>query len=153
MRYEDSKIWLFSFADLAFLLLIAFTQASTMGRHPVYIGEMTIPKVVNGPSISSVDQPLLSFQIRVLKPTIPESQPFQMVTVTNGDVKPDDTTLDARGLRRRLTEMRQEGENRPLLVPDQFSLTKDTLMAMSMIETVYDDGEKRVTVQKTVNLE
>jgi len=152
MRYEDSKIWLFSFADLAFLLLIAFTQASTIGKQPVHIGEMTIPQVVDAPSISSLDQPRISFQIRVLKPTIPETTPFQMVTVTDGQVEPDDQTLDAQGLRTRLTQMKQEGKSRPMLVPDRFSLSKDTLMAMAMIEKVYDDHEKRVTVQKVADM-
>lgn len=151
MRYEDSKIWLFSFADLAFLLLIAFTQASTIGKQPVHIGEMTIPQVVDAPSISTLDQPRVSFQIRVLKPTIPETTPFQMVTVTDGQVEPDETTLDTQGLRNRLTQMKQEGKSRPMLVPDRFSLSKDTLMAMAMIEKVYDDHEKRVTVQKVAD--
>jgi len=152
MRYEDSKIWLFSFADLAFLLLIAFTQASTIGKQPVHIGEMTIPQVVDAPSISSLDQPRISFQIRVLKPTIPETTPFQMVTVTDGQVEPDEQTLDSQGLRNRLTQMKQEGKSRPMLVPDRFSLSKDTLMAMAMIEKVYDDHEKRVTVQKVADM-
>ncbi|BCS95858.1 hypothetical protein DSLASN_14900 [Desulfoluna limicola] len=151
MRYEDSKIWLFSFADLAFLLLIAFTQASTIGKQPVHIGEMTIPQVVDAPSISTLDQPRISFQIRVLKPTIPETTPFQLVTVTEGLVEPDEITLDTQGLRNRLTQMKQEGKSRPMLVPDRFSLSKDTLMAMAMIEKVYDDHDKRVTVQKVAD--
>lgn len=152
MRYEDSKIWLFSFADLAFLLLIAFTQSSTVGSHSVHIGEMTIPEVVDVQSISSLDQPRLSFQIRVLKPTIPETTPFQMVTVTDGHVTPDETTLDAQELRNRLTLMKQEGKNRPMLVPHRFSLSKDTLMAMAIIEKVYDDDAKRVLVQRVADV-
>ncbi|WP_300669711.1 hypothetical protein [Desulfoluna sp.] len=148
MRYEDSKIWLFSFADLAFLLLIAFTQASTIGKNPVHIGEMTIPRVVDTQSISTLDQARISFQIRVLKPTIPETTPFQWVTVVDGKVQPEEHTLNAQSLQDRLTDMKHEGKNRPMLVPDQFSLSKDTLMAMALIEKIYDDDEKRVTVQK-----
>lgn len=148
MRYEDSKIWLFSFADLAFLLLIAFTQASTIGKNPVHIGEMTIPKVVETKSISPLDQPRVSYQVRVLKPTIPETTPFQWVTVVDGKIHPDEKTLNAQGLSDRLTTMKLEGKNRPMLVPDRFSLSKDTLMAMALIEKIYDGHEKRVTVQK-----
>lgn len=151
MRYDDTKIWLFSFADLAFLLLIAFTQASTLGRQPVHIGEMTIPEVVDAPNISALDQPRLSFQIRVLTPTLPETTPFQVVRVTDGRLEVEETTLDARGLRRRLALLKKTGISRPMLVPDRFSLSKDTLMAMSMIEAVYDDDEKRVTVQKVAD--
>ena len=152
MRHDDSKIWLFSFADLAFLLLIAFTQATTFGRHPVDIGEMTLPEVVDVPSISSLNQPYLSFQIRVLMPTIPETSPFQLVTISGGH---EDTTapcMDAQGLRDRLTLMRQAGKSRPVLVPHRFSLSKDTLMAMALIEKVYDGTQKRVAVQKVSDL-
>ncbi|MCG8471726.1 MAG: hypothetical protein MI742_07705 [Desulfobacterales bacterium] len=152
MRYDDSKIWLFSFADLAFLLLIAFTQASTIGKKPVHIGEMTIPKVVDAPSISSLNQPIVSYQIRVLKPTIPETFAYQMVKVQGDTVEPDMNLMDAQSLSDRLTTMELEGKSRPMLVPDHFSLSKDTLMAMALIEKVYDDSEKRVTVQKVSSL-
>ena len=152
MRYDDSKIWLFSFADLAFLLLIAFTQASTIGKKPVHIGEMTIPKVVDAPSISSLNQPIVSYQIRVLKPTIPETFAYQMVKVQGDTVEPDMNLMDAQSLSDRLTTMKLEGKSRPMLVPDHFSLSKDTLMAMALIEKVYDDSEKRVTVQKVSSL-
>ena len=56
MRQEDSHMWLFSFADLAFLLLIAFTQTSTIGKTPVAVGEMAIPKVVDNPDVAAVTQ-------------------------------------------------------------------------------------------------
>lgn len=153
MRYEDSKIWLFSFADLAFLLLIAFTQASTIGKKPVHIGEMTIPKVVDAPSISRLNQPTVSYQIRVLKPTIPETFAYQLVTVTGENVVEDEALMTAQSLRDRLTTMKLEGKSRPMLVPDHFSLSKDTLMAMALIEKVYDDSEKRVTIQKVSEIQ
>lgn len=151
MKLEDSKIWLFSFADLAFLLLIAFTQASTVGKKPVHIGEMTIPKVVKNQKVASLDQPRESYQIRVLKPTIPETNPFQFVTMIEGNeiIEPD--PLSALDLSNRLTVMKQKGKLRPILVPDIFSLSKDTLMAMSIIENVYEDAN-RVTVQHTGGL-
>lgn len=151
MKLEDSKIWLFSFADLAFLLLIAFTQASTVGKKPVHIGEMTIPKVVKNQKVASLDQPRESYQIRVLKPTIPETNPFQFVTMIEGNeiIEPD--PLSALDLSNRLTVMKQQGKLRSILVPDIFSLSKDTLMAMSIIENVYEDAN-RVTVQHTGGL-
>lgn len=151
MKLDDSKIWLFSFADLAFLLLIAFTQASTIGKKPVHIGEMTIPKVVNNNTVASLVQPSESYQIRVLKPTIPESNPFQFVTMRGDREEVENNPLSALDLRNRLTLMRQQGKRRPILVPDIYSLSKDTLMAMSIIEKVYEDAN-RVTIQRTGGL-
>ncbi|GAB6094726.1 hypothetical protein JCM14469_09780 [Desulfatiferula olefinivorans] len=151
MRYEDSKIWLFSFADLAFLLLIAFTQASTMGKKPVHIGEITVPKVVENRNVASLDQPFESIQIRVLKPTIPETNPYQFVIMRGTEESVEPEPVSVQQLIDRLTLMRQEGKQRPILVPDIFSLSKDTLMAMSVIEKVYEDGNK-ITIQRTGGL-
>jgi len=151
MKYEDSKIWLFSFADLAFLLLIAFTQASTVGKKPVNIGEITIPKVVENQKVASLDQPYESYQIRVLKPTIPESNPFQVVIMRGTEENIEPSPISAQELTNRLTVMKQDGRMRPILVPDIYSLSKDTLMAMSIIERVYEDGN-RVTIERTGGL-
>jgi len=148
MKLEDSKIWLFSFADLAFLLLIAFTQASTVGKKPVNIGEMTIPKVVNNQNVAKLSQPSESYQIRVLKPTIPETNPYQFVIIRGDKEEVEPAPISAQDLSNRLTLMRQQGKQRPMLVPDIFSLSKDTLMAMSIIEKTYEDAN-RVTIQRT----
>ncbi len=151
MKLEDSKVWLFSFADLAFLLLIAFTQASTVGKKPVHIGEITIPKVVNNKNVSKIVQPTISYQIRVLKPTIPETNPFQMVVVRDTDIEVQPKLLSPLDLTNILTTMRLEGKQRPMLLPDIYSLSKDTLMAMSIIEQTYEDGNK-VIIQRSGGL-
>lgn len=151
MKLEDSKVWLFSFADLAFLLLIAFTQASTIGKKPVHIGEITIPKVVNNKSVSKIEQPTISYQIRVLKPTIPETNPYQLVIIRDTVVDVQPKLLSPQELSNLLTTMRLEGKTRPMLLPDIYSLSKDTLMAMSIIEKTYEDGNK-VTIHRTGGL-
>lgn len=145
-RNDDSKIWLFSFADLAFLLLIAFTQTSTAGKKPVNIGEMTIPKVVKNKQISAIEQGYQSYQIRVLKPTIPETNPFQIAYIQGTHETVDPALLSPQDLSNRLTQLKLSGNQRPVLVPDIFSLSKDTLMAMSIIEKVYEDAN-RITIQ------
>ena len=148
---ENSQVWLFSFADLAFLLLIAFTQTSTVGKKPVNIGEMTIPRVVKNDQVSAIEQSYESYQIRVLKPTIPESNPYQIVYVRGASEKIDPSLLSSQDLSNRLTQIRQSGNQRPILVPDIFSLSKDTLMAMSIIESVYEDAN-RVTIEHSNGL-
>jgi hypothetical protein len=152
MNSNDSKIWLFSFADLAFLLLIAFTQASSIGKTPVKIGEMTIPKVVDNPDVASITQETESYQIRVHRPTIPESEPFQMVTLLTGDREILGKRLSALALRNSLSELKSQGKQRPIMLPDEFSLSKDMLMAMSIIEKVWSDAN-RVTVRRVRSLE
>jgi hypothetical protein len=148
---EDSRIWLFSFADLAFLLLIAFTQTSTVGKKPVNIGEMTVPKVVKTKQVSPIEQGFQSYQIRVLKPTIPETNPFQIVYVEGTHETVDKTLLSAQDLSNKITQLKLDGNQRPILVPDIYSLSKDTLMAMSIIESAYEDAN-RITIQHSNSL-
>jgi hypothetical protein len=151
MESNDSKIWLFSFADLAFLLLLAFTQASSIGKTPIKVGEMTIPKVVDNRDVASITQEAKSYQIRVHRPTIPESEPFQMVTL-NGDREILGKRLSSLELRNSLSELKSRGKQRPIMLPDEFSLSKDMLMAMSIIEKVWSDAN-RVTVRRVRSLE
>jgi len=149
MKIKNEQIWLFFFADLAFLLLIAFTQTSTIGKKPVSIGEMTIPTVVDSPSISSVTPREEFYQIRVHRPSDMDLPPYQIVTVKGND--PAESQLSSRlhveELRENLSRLKLLGKQRPILVPDKLSLSKDMLMAMSIMEKVWSDSN-RVTVKR-----
>jgi len=63
-RRQQPMVWLFSFSDMAFLLLIAFTQASTIGKKPISIGEMVLPKVVDGPNVELFSKEVKFYQVR-----------------------------------------------------------------------------------------
>ncbi len=152
MKLKDTNIWLFSFADLAFLLLIAFTQASTIGKAPVNIGEMSIPKVVDSPDIASITQQKESYQIRVHRPSEDDPKPFQLVSFAGTQETSLSQRLSAAELRDRLIILKQKGTQRPILVPDEFSLSKDMLMSMSIIEKVWTDS-KWVTVNRVHEIE
>lgn len=154
MRRKDDKIWLFSFSDLAFLLLIAFTQTSTIGKQLVKIGEMNIPKVVKNNEVSVPMPDQESYQIRVNKP--PEEDalltgPFQVVKVVDGNPQLPGPRLTNVELLTRLEELRSRGVQRPMLLPDEFSLSRDMLMGMSMIEKTWTHGNK-VTVQEVAHI-
>lgn len=154
MRFQrnQNQIWLFSFADLAFLLLIAFTQASTIGKKPISIGEMMLPKVVDGPNVERLSPSFKLHQIRVHKPTAEEIPVFQLVAVdTEGQQKAGDR-ISAPTLASRLAAMKADGLPRPVLVPDEASLSKDMLLAMSLIEKTWADVRK-VTVERMQTVE
>ena len=50
-------------------------------------------------------------------------------------------------LRENLSTLKYQGKQRPILVPDKLSLSKDMLMAMSIMEKVWSDSNK-VTVRR-----
>ncbi|ABW67042.1 hypothetical protein [Desulfosudis oleivorans] len=151
-RRNQNLIWLFSFADLAFLLLIAFTQASTIGKKPISIGEMTLPRVVDSPSVELMSREVRLYQVRVHKPSEEGVGPFQLVMVMTDGVEHPGDRLSEQGLKVVLTALEAEGAGRPVLVPDEASLSKDMLMAMSLIEKVWKDT-RTVTVERITTLE
>ncbi|MDY6906270.1 MAG: hypothetical protein SWH61_16485 [Thermodesulfobacteriota bacterium] len=152
LRRNQNLIWLFSFADLAFLLLIAFTQASTIGKKPISIGEMMLPKVVDGPNVDRLSPSFKLHQIRVHKPDDGETPVFQLVAVdADGQEIPGDR-ITADRLAERLMAMKANGMAKPVLVPDEISLSKDMLLAMSLIEKTWADVRK-VTVERMQTLE
>ncbi len=145
-KRNQNQIWLFSFADLAFLLLIAFTQASTIGKKPVDIGEMTLPKVVEGPNIERLSEPVKLYQVRVHKPDQEAGGPFQLVAVSQADEKSSGALITARQLEETLQAMQRSGLPRPVLVPDEASWSRDMLLAMSLVEKIWATN-RTVTVE------
>jgi len=146
IKRNQNQIWLFSFADLAFLLLIAFTQASTIGKKPINIGEMVLPKVVDGPNIERLQGPVKLYQIRVHKPRPDTAGPFQLVAVSEADEESAGALMSARGLENTLVALHRSGLARPVLVPDESSWSRDMLLAMSLVEKIW-------TTNRTVTVE
>jgi hypothetical protein len=152
-RRQQHQVWLFSFADMAFLLLIAFTQASTIGKKPISIGEMVLPKVVDGPNVELPPKEVRFYQVRVYKPSEAGLGPFQLVTgIPTDDVENPDNRISATELQALLMTLQTAGAARPVLVPDELSLSRDMLMAMSLIEKTWE-GTRTVTVERISDLE
>ncbi|MFZ5563116.1 MAG: hypothetical protein ACOZBW_03635 [Thermodesulfobacteriota bacterium] len=151
-RRQQPMVWLFSFSDMAFLLLIAFTQASTIGKKPISIGEMVLPKVVDGPNVELFSKEVKFYQVRVHKPSEEGLGPFQLVTILAGGVEAPGSRMSAADLQALLMTLQAGGAARPVLVPDEASLSKDMLMAMSLIEKTWE-GTRTVTVERIPGLE
>ncbi|OQX64322.1 MAG: hypothetical protein B5M56_00150 [Desulfococcus sp. 4484_241] len=152
-KYRQNQAWIFSFADLAFLLLIAFTQASTIGKNPISVGEMTLPKVVKGPDVELFVHDAKVRQIRVHRPYFDtDNKPFQLVTIARDGHPEEGPRMSAPELKGLLVSLKNEGADRPVLVPDEKSLSKDMLLAMSLIEKIWQ-GSRKVTVEKVEKLE
>ena len=150
-RRNQNLIWLFSFADLAFLLLIAFTQASTIGKKPISIGEMTLPKVVDSPSVELMPREARLYQVRVHKPSEEGVAPFQLVTVMADGVEHPGDRVSAKELESVLAALQAGGAAKPVLVPDEDSLSKDLLLAMSLIDDTWG-GSRTVTVERITTI-
>ncbi len=130
--------WLFSFVDLAFLLLIAMTQLVVTDA-PL-LGEILLPQVDQASADSLSSGAGGAWQVRVHPPAV--VPPFELLPPGLPDSA---ERLERKVLLARLAELRVEGAAKPLLAPHQDSRSQDLLDAATAIEEVWPQN-RRVTV-------
>ena len=142
--------WLFSFVDLAFLLLIAMTQLGGNGAPGVKsLGEIVVPKIYGD---SAADLPAGSrerWQLRVHPRGEGDDEPFELVRPRAAPEQRAVARLAGPALKQRLAGIREEGESRPLLTPHGDSRSEDMLAAVGWIEEFWP-GRRRATVEALV---
>ena len=138
LRHErNAPIWLFSFVDLAFLLLIAFTQ---IGPVPVAgpvlsaIGEIEIPRLETPARPTTGAQSANRWQLRV-HPTDASPDVFELVEADRPG-----TRIAAADLASRLDLLHARSAEKPILAPHRDSRSEDLLIAVGLLETVWQGG-------------
>ena len=143
--------WLFSFVDLAFLLLIAMTQvAADAGRSPD-LGDIIVPRIDSGVVDDLPTSASEAWQLRIHPPGTEAAeqppQPFELVRGPSAD-PPEfiDTTL----LGERLEQLSAAGTSKPLLAPHEDSRSRDLLDAVALLEDHWPSAahRRRATVAK-----
>lgn len=131
--------WLYSFVDLAFLLLITVSQLDLSVSADLDLGELPVPQV-EGEGIPSLPVGAGElWQVRVQPPGENPEAPFELVGATSAR----DAALERMGpgeLRGRLERLRDEGARKPLLAPHEHSHSKDLLAAVALIEELWPTG-------------
>lgn len=134
----NAPSWLFSFVDLAFLLLIAMTQvAADPGPD---LGELPLPRIAEESATALPAQAPTRWQIRIYPPDRSDEPPFELV-----GPQAEAQRLDGPALRARLAALHGSGQKRPLLAPHQDARSQDLLDAVSWIEGAWP-GRRRATV-------
>lgn len=138
----NAPSWLFSFVDLAFLLLIAMTQIASDDTGPD-LGDIIVPSIeaaALAPESSATSQP---WQLRVHPPS--DADPFELIA---GAPLAEGTAFERLGtdaLRDRLRAVKKAGETKPLLAPHEDSRSQDLLDAVAALESQWP-GRRRVAV-------
>ncbi len=159
-RERSAPIWLFSFVDLAFLLLIAFTQlAPDPAKTGVEVAELELPRIER---IASAAAPAAGgpvWQLRVLPlpgsddPSVRRT-PFELIEPATAASQagpdasdgPGSRAVDASELAARLAVLRDRAQPRPLLAPHRDARSEDLLVAVALLEGTWQGG-RGVTVQ------
>ena len=155
-RERSAPIWLFSFVDLAFLLLIAFTQlVPDPEKTRVDMAELELPRIeaVEPSAAAAAGSP--RWQIRVLPlaasddPAV-ERTPFELIAPGPSDDAPDRSAaarrVGAKELASRLDLIRDRAQPRPLLAPHRDARSEDLLVAVSLLERVWEN-DRGVSVE------
>jgi hypothetical protein len=147
---HHAPVWLFSFVDLAFLLLIAMTQLDEGRELALELGEIVVPRI-HASAESMPGAAAARWQLRVHPSEgSPENagaeSPFELVLPREQELgEGEGRRLDAAALRRELTGLRASGAPRPLLAPHADSRSQDLLDAVGILEEAWPE-RRRATV-------
>jgi hypothetical protein len=134
--------WLFSFIDLAFLMLIAMTQlAEPPGDKPPELGEIQVPKIAAEATGELPPAAGELWQLRVHPRSTPDAAPFEVVS-SRAKTPGEHVALDA--LRAKLAKLAASGALRPLLAPHGDSRSEDLLAAVAALEASFPSQRRAV---------
>jgi len=141
---HHAPVWLFSFVDLAFLLLIAMTQLDEGRELAVQLGEIVVPRI-HASAEGMPSAAAARWQLRVHPADEQAASPFELVLPTGNDDEAPGERLGADALRAKLAALKDSGTARPLLAPHADSRSQDLLDAVGILEQVWPD-RRRATV-------
>ena len=140
--------WLFSFVDLAFLMLIAMTQlAADPTDERLDLGELVVPRISAESTTEMPTDAVRAFQLRIHPPGDAAQTPFELIAFGPGAEPAAEPVPDAAALRERLAMLRERDAPRPVLAPHEDARSQDLLDAAAAIEDLWP-GRRRVTVAR-----
>ena len=142
--------WLFSFVDLAFLMLIAMTQlAPDPGAKIPDLGEMIVPKVGAKASTEMGAAAAEVWQLRVHPPEEEAVSPYELIRIVDGvpDQSPEHDRIVSDELRVELVALKEGSGLKPMLAPHEDSRSQDMLEAAAMLEELWP-GRRRAAVSR-----
>ncbi len=147
--HSGGPTWLFSFIDLAFLMLLAMTQlAEPGGAKAPALGELVVPKISAESTGALPEAAAGLWQLRVHPRAEPGAAPFEVVAAGAGGAA---ERIHAEGLRARLAGLAAGGAARPLLAPHADSRSEDLLAAVAALEDSFP-SRRRALIEPLVAL-
>ena len=147
---HHAPVWLFSFVDLAFLLLIAMTQLDEGRELAVELGEIVVPRIhASAEAMPSAAAARWQLRVHPAEKERPEgvaASPFELVLPSaSEEEEAPERRLDSAALRAELAALKTTGVARPILAPHADSRSQDLLDAVGILEGIWPD-RRRATV-------
>jgi len=125
--------WLFSFTDIAFLLLLVYTQLAQMNTSGSPVAEMRLPApvVAKGPDLKQLKSVPDYHQLLVEKHS---EKPYRLAHIVKGNESSRSDFMSYEDLTAALQILVNEGkETRPVVVPLPESFSSDLLQAAALV--------------------
>lgn len=131
--------WLFSFTDIAFLLLLVYTQLAQMNAANNPIAEMLLPApmVASSPELKPLKGTPNHHQLLVEKHS---DKPYRLVRIVGGKESTRSDFMSFEDLTAALQMLINQGkEPRPIVVPLPESFSSDLLQAAALVGKYWSD--------------
>jgi len=136
----NAPSWLFSFVDLAFLMLIAMTQLASNETGPD-LADIIVPQIEANATEARPVTAQDSWQLRIHPPSETVAS-FELIR--SGDATPG-ARVPILELETALDGLKADGRPRPLLAPHENSRSQDLLDAVAALEARWP-GRRRASV-------
>ena len=150
MRQIRRHTWLFSFTDVAFLLLLVYTQLARMSSNEAPVAEMRLPApvVVRNPELAPMKAVRDYQQVLVGKHS---ESPYILVHIVAGNETSRSVSMSYYQLGVALQALLSErkGVPRPVVVPLPESFSSDLLQSTALVGKLWSEaGSAVVHMQK-----
>ncbi|MFO0691385.1 MAG: hypothetical protein U0900_21990 [Myxococcota bacterium] len=148
---DGAPAWLFSFLDLALLMLIAMTQLAPDTPPEVPdLGAIVVPKIGEAGSTELAAESVDVWQLRVHPPEEGMASPYELVRVVDGKAVDEGQRIESAALRSELGKLKEAALHKPMLAPHEDSRSQDMLEAAAMLEEIWP-GPRWATVTRVAD--
>ncbi|MEZ4599165.1 MAG: hypothetical protein R2940_05185 [Syntrophotaleaceae bacterium] len=148
MKKKSNNSWLFSFTDLAFLLLISLSVIPSADSINIRFAEMNVPVVPDSTQLAPMQHLREVWELQVYPVTDEHPVPYRIIRGGVGN-RPDAAgamLLSAEELIPALESLKQRNIQ-PLLLPEKTSLSQDFLFAAGALGRVWSTSGGHTVVQ------
>lgn len=148
---EGGPSWLFSFLDLALLMLVAMTQLAPDEPPEIPdLGQMVVPRIGEAGSDALAAEAAEVWQLRVHPPEEGAASPYELVRVVDGQPVDEGRRIEPAALKTQLAGLKSANGRKPMLAPHEDSRSQDMLEAAALLEEIWP-GPRWATVTRVAD--
>jgi hypothetical protein len=148
MKKKFNNTWLFSFTDLAFLLLISLSVIPSADSVTIKFAEMNVPVVPDSKQLAPMAHLREVWELQVYPVSTKHPVPYRIIRngIGSSPGQEKEILLSPEELLPALESLRDRSIQ-PLLLPEKSSLSQDFLFAAAALAKVWSTGESQTIVQ------